>query len=107
MVAGKSDTKKRIIISYEKLSEELLELFLQTYPHGYAEAAMPVTKPNGEVIYVVRLETEEVSYLVKVDVKIDDGDFEEEESNFSEEDEPIESAEQFADEKEDEDSDFD
>ncbi len=64
--------KKKIITSYSRLSEELVELFLETYPTGYGHAILPIQKPNGETIYTVRLETEECSYLVKVDVKIDE-----------------------------------
>ncbi len=62
--------KKRIITSYARLSEDLERLFRQTYPKGYDHEVMPITKPNGETIYVVRLETEDTSYLVKVEVKI-------------------------------------
>ena len=100
------DNKKRILTSYERLSDELRELFAQTYPLGYYNAVLPLTKPNGELIYVVRLETEEVSYLVKVEVKIDDvGDLEEEENdNYDAENERLEAADQFADDKEEDDS---
>ena len=100
------ENKKRILTSYERLSEELRELFAQTYPLGYYNAVLPLTKPNGEQIYVVRLETPEVSYLVKVDVKVDDaGDLDEEETdNYDAENEPLEAADQFADDKEDDDS---
>lgn len=64
--------KKKIITSYSRLSDELVELFLETYLNGFSHAIMPIQKPNGETIYTVRLETEEISYLVKVDVKIDE-----------------------------------
>ena len=109
MAIEKLGGKKRILTSYDKLSDELLELFAQTYPHGYRDAVVPVTKPNGETIYAVRIETDEVSYLVRVEVKIDAaGDFDEDENDsFEGENEPIEAAEQFAEEKEEEDSDFD
>ncbi len=103
------ENKKRILTSYERLSEELRELFAQTYPMGYYHAVLPLTKPNGELIYVVRLETPETSYLVKVEVKIDDvGDLEEEENDsYEAENEPLEAADQFADDKDDEESDYD
>ena len=109
MAIEKQGSKKRVLTSYDKLSDELLELFAQTYPHGYRDAVVPVTKPNGETIYAVRLETAEVSYLVRVEVKIDAaGDYYEEENDSYENDnEPIEAADQFADEKDDEDGDFD
>lgn len=73
--------KKRIMIAYSRLSEELEELFKQTYPKGYTDAVIPISKPNGETIYAVRLETPDTSYLVKVEVKIDTGDDDDDDSN--------------------------
>lgn len=63
--------KKRVIISYQNLSEELVEIFKEKYPHGYSEYITKITKPNNDVIFVVPIETEDATYLVKVDVKID------------------------------------
>jgi len=63
--------KKKAIISYQNLSEELLELFKERYPHGYSEYITKITKPNNDVIFVVPLETDDANYMVKVDVKID------------------------------------
>ncbi len=74
-------TKKRIITSYEKLSDELMELFHETYPSGYSTAITPIQKPNGETIYTVRLETEDTSYLVKVKFEVDEYNEEEEEDS--------------------------
>ena len=42
------------------------------YPRGFAEVMTRIDKPNGDFFYVVPYETDEVSYLVKIDVKIDD-----------------------------------
>ena len=33
---------------------------------------MRIDKPNGEFFYAVPFETDEINYLVKIDVKIDD-----------------------------------
>ena len=109
MATEKTETKKRILTSYEKLTDELLELFMQTYPSGYGDAVVPITKPNGGSIYVVRLETEDVSYLVRVEVKIDEGgEYEEEENeNYESENESLEAAEQFPEDKDEDDNDFD
>ena len=63
--------KKRVIISYENLSEELKELFKEEYPEGYGGSMQKIIKPNGEPIFVVPLETEESSYMVKFEVMID------------------------------------
>ena len=42
------------------------------YPAGYYDVMMRIDKPNGDFFYAVPFETEEISYLVKIDVKIDD-----------------------------------
>lgn len=42
------------------------------YPLGYSDVMMRIDKPNGDFFYAVPFETEEVSYLVKIDVKIDE-----------------------------------
>lgn len=63
--------KKKLIVSYKNLSEELLSLFKETYPEGHADFVQKTIKPNGEPIFVVPLETEDATYMVKVEVKID------------------------------------
>ena len=44
------------------------------HPAGFADVMMRIPKPNGEFFFAVPFETEEISYLVKIDVKIDDTD---------------------------------
>lgn len=94
--------KKRIITSYARLSEELEELFQLTYPKGYDHAVILITKPSGETFYAVRLETEDTSYLVKVEVKIDlCGDEEDEtDDSFEPDSDSIEAPEQYGDDEE-------
>ncbi len=41
------------------------------YPFGYQDYVIKVTKPNGDYFYAVTLDTDDASYLVKVNVKID------------------------------------
>lgn len=65
--------KKNLIVSYNNLSEELKELFKETYPEGYKDYLQKTIKPNGEPIFVVPIETEDSVYMVKFDVKIDTG----------------------------------
>lgn len=65
--------KKKLIISYKNLSEEIRELFKEAYPEGYKEYLQKTIKPNGEPIFVVPLETEDTSYMVKFDVVFDTG----------------------------------
>lgn len=65
--------KKKLIISYKNLSEELRELFKEAYPDGYKDYLQKTIKPNGDPIFVVPLETDDTSYMIKFDVKIDTG----------------------------------
>lgn len=74
--------KKRLVISYNNLSEELLELVKKKYPTGYADSMIRIDKPSGDFFYAIVLETDEVSYLIKVDVKIDTKLEEEEDKDF-------------------------
>ncbi|MBQ6068018.1 MAG: hypothetical protein IJK84_00805 [Bacteroidales bacterium] len=63
--------KKNLIVSYKNLSEELKELFKERYPEGYNDYLQRFEKPNGEVIFVAPMETDDTVYMVKFDVKID------------------------------------
>lgn len=67
--------KKRAVISYENMSQELLDAFKEKYPHGYSDYLgdiFKVEKPNGDFFYAVSLEVPDAVYLVKIKVKIDD-----------------------------------
>jgi hypothetical protein len=61
-------SKKRVIKSLEKLTEELLELVHTQYPNGYESSITRITNAKREPIFVFPLETEEATYLVKVPV---------------------------------------
>ena len=65
-------SKKRVVVSYKNLSPELQEDIKKQYPNGYTDSMLRVDKGPGNFFYAIMLETEEVSYLVKVDVKVDD-----------------------------------
>ena len=64
--------KKHIVTSYRNLSLEMQEAVKEKYPLGFTEAMIRVDKPNGDFFYAVPFDTDEVAYLVKIDVKIDD-----------------------------------
>ena len=74
--------KKRAVISYENMSDELMDAFREKYPHGYADYMgdiFKVEKPDGSSFYAVSLEIPDALYLVKIKVKVDDyGDVENE-----------------------------
>ena len=95
--------KRRSVVSFANLPEELQEEVKKLYPYGYNEAMMRIEKPNGEFFYAVPFETDEVSYLVKVAVKIDDHIEDEEDKDYYSDD--LKGADEFADNEEDEDID--
>ena len=95
--------KRRSVVSFANLPEELQEEVKKLYPYGYNEAMMRIEKPNGDFFYAVPFETDEVSYLVKVAVKIDDHIDEEEDKDYYSDD--LKGADEFADNEEDEDID--
>jgi hypothetical protein len=59
-------SKKKVIKSLEKLSEDLLELLHSQYPNGYESSISRITNAKREPIFVFPLETEDATYLVKV-----------------------------------------
>ena len=62
--------KKHLVASFHNLSPELQEEIKQKYPLGFTDAMIRVDKPNGDFFYAVPYDTDEISYLVKIDVKI-------------------------------------
>lgn len=67
-------TKKRLVTSYQNLTPELQVQVKEKYPLGFNDAMMRIDKPNGDFFYAVPFETEEIFYLVKIAVKIDDSE---------------------------------
>lgn len=67
-----NSAKKRLVTSIHNLSAEQQEQVKSLYPRGFSEVMTRIEKPNGDFFYVVPYETDEISYLVKVDVKIDE-----------------------------------
>ncbi len=92
--------KKRVVISYKNLSEELQEEVKKRYPHGYTDQMLRIEKGPGDFFYAIVLETEDTNYLIKVDVKIDDNLEEEEDKEYYNDD--IKGADDLADTPDDE-----
>jgi len=66
---------KRAVISYENMSQELLDAFKEKYPRGYSDYLsdiIKVDKPDGSCFYAVSLEVPGAIYLVKIKVHVDD-----------------------------------
>ena len=66
--------KKHIATSFHNLSPELQEAVKAKYPLGFTDAMIRVDKPNGDFFYAVPYDTDEIAYMVKIDVKVDDDD---------------------------------
>lgn len=69
---AQNNTKKRLVTSFNNLTTDQQSEVKALYPRGFVEVMTRIDKPNGDFFYVVPYETDEVSYLVKIDVKIDD-----------------------------------
>lgn len=95
------NSKKRLVISFNNLPVELQEELKALYPAGYYDVMMRIDKPNGDFFYAVPFETEEVSYLVKIDVKIDDLSEEDDSSDYYDDD--LKGADEIQDDGSDED----
>lgn len=65
------------VIKLEDLPEEGLEALDSKYPDGWQDHVRKITKPNGTSFYAFNLDTQLVSYLIKVEVNVDSsGEFE-------------------------------
>ena len=82
MTTKQNTAKKHIVTSFHNLSAELQEAVREKYPLGFTDAMMRVDKPNGDFFYAVPFDTDEVAYLVKIDVKIDNGATEEDDKDY-------------------------
>ena len=76
--------KKRLVVSYKNCTEEVIEAIKKKYPTGYNDFVIKVQKPNNDFFYAITVDTADASYLVKVDVKIDNLTEEEFEKEFGE-----------------------
>jgi hypothetical protein len=59
-------TKKRAIVSYEKLSIDQKKQLLVAFPDGFSENMTQIKTPTGETLDALLWETEEIIYLVKL-----------------------------------------
>jgi hypothetical protein len=65
------DARKKVIVHINNVSPEILDIVHEKYPEGYQDKIFKVTKPNNDFFYAFTLDTDDTSYLIKVDVKID------------------------------------
>lgn len=66
--------KKRLVVSYSNMKEDVAAAFKEKYPKGYSDYMgdlFKVDKPDGTSFYAITLETETAIYLIKMVVTID------------------------------------
>jgi len=59
-------TKKRAIVSYDKLTIDQKKQLLIAFPDGFSEGMTQIKTPTGETLDALLWETEEIIYLVKL-----------------------------------------
>ena len=72
-----STPKRRAVISFENMSDELAAAFSEKYPKGYSDYfpdLVKYDKPDGTSFYAVTVEIPDAIYLVKIHVKTDDAE---------------------------------
>ena len=103
-------SKKRAIVSYDKLSEDMKDRLEDAFPDGFGGGMTQIKTPTGETLDALLWETEEIIYLIKLNkvnkkpVVIPQVEDEEEEDDINEiEEEEVkeEEAEEVADDEED------
>ena len=90
-----TDTKRRLITSFHNLTAEQQEEVKALYPLGFSEVMTRYDKPDGSFFYTVPYETDDTYYMVKIDVKVDDGQDDDSDAYYDEDD--LKGADEFAD----------
>ena len=70
-------TKRRAVVSFENMSDELAAAFAEKYPKGYSDYFTDLVKydkPDGTSFHAVTVEIPDAIYLVKIQVKTDDAE---------------------------------
>ncbi|CDF80720.1 conserved hypothetical protein [Formosa agariphila KMM 3901] len=62
---------KRVIVDYQKLNEDILNLLVEKFPDGYDDSDIISFKnAKNELVEAVEVKTEDTVYLVKVGVRL-------------------------------------
>lgn len=95
-------SKRRAIISYDKLTIDQKKQILKDFPDGYINHLTTIKTPTGEMLDALMWETDEVIYLVKINkitpkaavVDEDEDDFEEDADKLDVKDDDLEAEEE-------------
>lgn len=75
------EKKIRKAVKYENLTPELMKEVMKKYPSGFEDHLIKVNGPSNTFFYAFMLDLPDASYLIKVDVKIDNS-YEDESDDF-------------------------
>ena len=87
--------KRRLITSFHNLTAEQQAEVKALYPLGFTEVMSRFDKPDGSFFYTVPYETEDTYYMVKIDVKVDDGQDDDNDGYYDDDD--LKGADELAD----------
>jgi hypothetical protein len=76
--------RKKLIINYQNVSPELMEVIRKKYPLGWVNHTIKVKTGADSFFFAITVDTEEASYLIKVPVKIDNKSDKDDEDFFEE-----------------------
>ena len=100
-------SKKRAIVSYDKLSLDMRDRLEEAFPEGFGSGMTQIKTPTGETMDALLWETEDIIYLIKLNkvnkkpVVIPDEEEEEEDFDDIPEEEVKEEEEDVADDDDD------
>ena len=78
---------RRVIVDYEKLTANILDLLVEKYPDGYGyNDIISFQNSEGKTINAVEVRTDDTIYLVKISRKLEEtmDDYIEDENSFDE-----------------------
>ena len=85
-MAKQNMAKKHIVTSFHNLTPEMQEAVKEKYPLGFTDSMIRVDKPNGGFFYAVPFDTDDVAYMIKIDVKIDDSAQDDDDKDYYDDD---------------------
>ncbi len=63
--------KNRVIKNIDKISDEVREAIREKYPDGWHNQVIRINKGDNTFFHAITVETEDTSYMIKVNVKVD------------------------------------
>ena len=101
-------TKRRAIISYDKLTIDQKKQILKDFPDGYINHLTSIKTPTGELLDALIWETDEVIYLVKINkVATKPAIVDEEDDDFEDDFDKVDVKDDELDEEDEEDEEYD